>query len=190
MSNKETDIRTRILDIAQDLIQRRGLNAMSFKDLGDAVGIRKSSVHHHFATKAEMVRALLERYQLEFEKAVHKVLSSKASGKTKLKRYCELFLQTLEEGDQDKSCLCGMLVAELYSLEEQEAELVRHFFRSNIESLQAILDEGADDGTLLPGMSPDIVLATLEGGLLTARCDGGPERFSKLVRQLLKMFST
>jgi len=52
MSNKQTDIRTRILDIAQDLIQRRGLNAMSFKDLGDAVGIRKSSVHHHFATNA------------------------------------------------------------------------------------------------------------------------------------------
>ena len=163
---------------------------MSFQDLSDAVGIRKPSVHHHFATKAEMVRALLERYQLEFAEIVRNVLGSKASGKTKLKRYCELFLQTLQDGDQDKSCLCGMLVAELYSLEEQEAALVRNFFRSNIESLQAILDEGAEDGSLLPGMSPDIVLAALEGGLLTARCDGGPDRFSSMVRQLLKMLST
>ena len=74
MSNSHTDTRARILDVAQDLIQRRGLNAMSFQDLSDAVGIRKPSVHHHFATKAEMVRALLERYQLEFAEIVRKVL--------------------------------------------------------------------------------------------------------------------
>ncbi len=189
MGTAKTDTRTRILDVAQDLIQRHGLNAMSFKDLSDAVGIRKASVHHHFATKAEMVRALLERYQVEFQQIVRKVLDSKVSGKTKLKRYCGLFLQTLEEGDQDKSCLCGMLVAELYSLDEPEAALVRKFFRSNIDSIQAILDEGAQDGSLSPGSSPDIVLAALEGGLLTARCDGGPERFSTIIRQLIKMLS-
>ena len=187
MSN---DTRTRILDVAQDLIQRRGLNAMSFQDLSDAVGIQKPSVHHHFATKAEMVRALLERFQIEFDENVSKVLESKASGRNKLKRYCGMFLQTLEEGDQDKSCLCGMLVAELYSLEEQESALVRRFFHSNIESLQAIFDEGAKDGSLRPGGSPDIVLAALEGGLLTARCDGGPKRFSTMIRQLLKLLST
>ena len=189
MGTKNTDTRTKILDAAQDLIQRQGLNAMSFKDLSDAVGIRKPSVHHHFATKAEMVRTLLERYQIEFSQVVRKVLDSKASGKTKLKRYCGLFLQTLQDGDQDKSCLCGMLVAELHSLEEQEASLVREFFRSNIDALQTILDEGAKDGSLSAGGSADIVLAALEGGLLTARCDGGPERFSTMIGQLLKMFS-
>ena len=35
------DTRNRILDVAQDLIQRRGLNAMSFQDLSDSVGIKK-----------------------------------------------------------------------------------------------------------------------------------------------------
>ena len=105
MSSGSTDTRTRILDVAQDLIQRKGLNAMSFQDLSDAVGIRKPSVHHHFSTKAEMVRALLDRYQIEFQKIVRKLLESKASGKTKLNRYCGLFLQTLKDGDQDKLSL-------------------------------------------------------------------------------------
>jgi len=146
-------------------------------------------VHHHFATKAEMVHSLLERYQVDFNQAVQKILNSKASGKTKLRRYCGLFLQTLEDGDQDKGCLCGMLVAELYSLEEKEASQVRAFFRSNVAALQTILDEGAEDETLAAGASPDIVLATLEGGLLTARCDGGPKKFSSMIGQLIRMLS-
>ena len=46
-----------LLDVAQDLVQKRGLNAVSFQDLSDAVGIRKASVHHHFGNKAVMVQA-------------------------------------------------------------------------------------------------------------------------------------
>jgi len=184
------DTKDKILDVAQELIQQRGLNAMSFKDLSDAVGISKPSVHHHFATKSDMVCALLTRYQNEFQNIVCKILESKTSAKTKLKRYYGLFLQTIETGDQDKSCLCGMLVAELYSLESEEADLVRSFFRSNIGAIQTILDQGVEDGSLKPGGSPEVILAALEGGLLIARCDGGSERFSKIVAKLLTTQST
>ena len=59
MPNDARDTRTRTLNAAQDLVQRRGLNAMTMQDLSNAVGIRKASVHHHFATKAEIVGACL-----------------------------------------------------------------------------------------------------------------------------------
>ena len=41
------DTRTKILDVAEDLVRRVGLNAMSYKHISEAVGIRKASVHHH-----------------------------------------------------------------------------------------------------------------------------------------------
>ncbi|WP_257998927.1 TetR/AcrR family transcriptional regulator [Fischerella thermalis] len=47
-----TDTRTQILDTAQDLIQRVGVNAMSYQDISEAVGIRKASIHYHFPSKA------------------------------------------------------------------------------------------------------------------------------------------
>ena len=61
MIEKEStgDTKGKILDVAQDLIQRFGLNAMSFQHLSDAVGIKKSSVHHHFPSKDLMVNACL-----------------------------------------------------------------------------------------------------------------------------------
>ena len=184
-----TDTRERILNAAQDFIQRQGLNAMSFQDLSEAVGIRKASVHHHFATKADMVNALLDRYQVDFRTVVEAIVASRVSGKTKLKRYCDLFLSTLEQGNNDKGCLCGMLVAEMYSLNAEGIRRVQAFFQSNVDAIQTILAQGAEDGSLNGKGSPDVVLSTLEGGLLTARCEGGPKRFAEMINGLMRMLS-
>ena len=188
-----TETRERLLDVAQDLIQRRGLNAMSFQDLSDSVGIRKASVHHHFASKAEMVDALLEGYLSDFEVILSEIVASRASGKNKLKRYCELFVNTLAAGDNDKGCLCGMLLAELVSLDDSGRQKVRGFLESNSTALKKILAAGATDGTLrLQGsdqVTARLVLATLEGGLLVARCDGGPNHLADIAARLTQLLS-
>ena len=188
--SETTDTRTRILDAAQEMIQRHGLNAMSFKDLSEAVGIRKPSVHHHFATKADMVNALLDRFQSEFRQAVDAIVGARVTGKTKLRRYCDLFLATLEHGKNDKSCLCGMLVAEIYSLDEEGVRRVRAFFQDNVDVIQQILELGRNDKSLNGKGSADIVLATLEGGLFTSRCEGGPKRFAEMINSLLRVLSS
>ncbi|MEM1228760.1 MAG: helix-turn-helix domain-containing protein [Planctomycetota bacterium] len=183
----------RLLDVAQDLIQRRGLNAMSFQDLSDSVGIRKASVHHHFAGKAEMVDALLARYLEQFGGLLDEILASRANGRTKLKRYCDLFVQTLDSSDNDKGCLCGMLMAELLSLNDAGRAKVRQFLGSNCEVVQRILSQGAEDGSLksIPSTKATamMILATLEGGLLIARSDGGPKQLSDIATRLVQLLT-
>lgn len=185
--------REQLLDVAQDLIQRRGLNGMSFQDLSDAVGIRKASVHHHFASKGEMVNALLERYLTGFDRDVEAILNARCLGKTKLKRYCELFLSTLAESRNEKACLCGMLVAEMLSLAEEELGQVRRFFLENAGFIQEIIQMGIEDGSLQVQGSlkatADLVLSTLEGGLFLARCEGGPRRFEEITGRLIALLS-
>ena len=60
------DTRTRILDVAEELIQRVGLNAMSYKHISDVVGIRKASIHHHFPKKENLVDELLNRCHVSY----------------------------------------------------------------------------------------------------------------------------
>ena len=193
MGENVADTKVRILDVAQDLIQRHGLNAMSFQDLSDAVGIRKASVHHHFPSKDAMVSALLVRYVGAFNEVVQDILRSQVSGKTKLKRYCKLFLSTLESGKHEKSCLCGMLAAEILSLDKESLELVRSFMRGSVGYIREMIRTGVDDGSLASHSdvagTAEMVLATLEGGFLVARCDGGPKQFSDIVGRLLASLS-
>ena len=193
MNTKVHDTRERVLNVAQDLVQRRGINGMSFQDLSDAVGIRKASVHHHFASKTDMVSALLERYQSEFGREVGLILKSRKPAAGKLKAYFGLFTDTLEQPGNDKGCLCGMLAAELLSLEAKNVEHVRGFFRENYRFIEQILNEGRSDASLTFAGKTEamarLVFAALEGVLLVARCDGGPRSMKATLESLLVMLS-
>jgi len=194
MVKRPADTREQLLDLAQELIQKRGVNAFSFQDLSDSVGIRKASVHHHFATKADLIESLTTRYLEQFKGLTRGILTSKVTGKTKLKRYCNLFLDTLKTGQHDKSCLCGMLMAEVASVEKPVRNQIRRFLRENLDVLESILTEGLKDGTIAPQKNTRstalLVLSTLEGGLLIARSDQGPKQFSDLVTRLVALLST
>lgn len=193
MTGLSSDTRTKILDVAQDLIQRRGMNAMSYQNISEAVGIRKASIHHHFASKDDLVNALLRRYRAAFGEAVAEILKSRTKAATKLRRYSGLFVQTLREDRQDKACLCGMLAAELMSLEERNREEVGSFLRENFRAIRQILSDGAGDGSLVIrgdiDTTAELVLAALEGGLLVARCEGGVRRLEALFGELQRMLT-
>ena len=187
------DTRTNIMDVAQDLIQRRGVNGMSFQDISDAVKIRKASIHHHFASKQDLVEALLVRYRAEFGVLLTEILDSRAKAKGKLLRYGALFEGTLQAGNQDKSCLCGMLAAEVFSLDDGPVHSVKGFMQDNVKFLTKVLKEGKKDGSLaIRGNVEDsasMILAAFEGGLLVARADGGPEQLSAIIRNLISLLT-
>ncbi|MGE5623422.1 MAG: TetR/AcrR family transcriptional regulator [Methanocella sp.] len=51
----------RIFDVAVDLFSRRGYAGVSIRDIAREVGIKESSVYHHFRSKEEILAAILER---------------------------------------------------------------------------------------------------------------------------------
>ena len=191
MASKDT--RTNIMDVAQDLIQRRGVNGMSFQDISDAVEIRKASIHHHFASKQDLVEALVTRYRADFGALLTEILNSRAKARGKLLRYGSLFEGTLQAGNQDKSCLCGMLAAEVFSLDDGPVRSVKGFMQDNVNFLTKVLKQGKEDKSLAIRGSVDevasMVLATFEGGLLVARADGGPKQLSAVIRNVVGLLA-
>jgi len=188
-----TDTRTNIMDVAQDLIQRRGVNGMSFQDISDAVKIRKASIHHHFASKQDLVEELVARYRTDFGALLTEILNSRSKARGKLLRYGALFEGTLQAGNQDKSCLCGMLAAEVFSLDDGPVRSVKGFMQDNVNFLTKVLKEGKEDQSLaIRGSVEEVasmVLATFEGGLLVARADGGPKQLSAVIRNLVSLLA-
>ncbi len=187
----ETDTRTRILDVAQTLIQRLGANAMSYQQIADLVGIRKASIHHHFPTKEDLFHTLLERYRHFFLAQVDDILTGKGTPSEKLAAYVGLFDTTLREGKNEWACLCGMLGAELASLGSQSVAEVRRFYRENEERLEEMLEQGRQTGHFrFAGEScalAALIFALLEGGVLIARARGGRKHFKTMTDQLMRL---
>lgn len=186
-----SDTRTQILDTAQELIQKVGLNAMSYADISTAVGIRKASIHYHFPTKDDLVAALLERYSPYFLRLFDAILDSPESPEVKLRRYCGLFEVTISSGQQDKACLCGMLGAELKTLNSPLSSQVVQFYQDNQTRLGKLLQQGRETRDFqFPGKVESmamVIFSMLEGGLLITRADGGVAQFREMVEQLVQV---
>ena len=67
---RNTPVIEQVLDLAQSLIQLRGYNAMSYRNLADEIGVKTASIHYYFPTKEDLGLALLKRYRLAFKNAL------------------------------------------------------------------------------------------------------------------------
>src|SRR5579863_7985682 len=103
----------RILDVAERLVQTRGFNGFSYADIAEELKITKASLHYHFATKAELGRRLIERYEANFKKALDQIRLERLDAPSALRRYVELYVSVLRHG---RMCLCGMLAADFATL--------------------------------------------------------------------------
>jgi TetR/AcrR family transcriptional repressor of nem operon len=176
----------RILDVAQDLLQRRGYNGISYQDIAHRVGIRKASIHHHYAAKAELATAVVRRYREVWNRFLDKIDESDGDPWQKLDAYLEPFRATAVTGD--RACLCGVLGAEFASLANPVRKEVRQFFAENEAWLADLLSAGRAVGCFeFPG-NPEceagVLFACLEGSLLVVRACGAAERFENVIGQL------
>jgi TetR/AcrR family transcriptional regulator, transcriptional repressor for nem operon len=185
------DTKTAILDVAQNLIQTRGANAISYQHISERVQIRKASLHYHFPTKAHLLEAVLTRYCGTFLGLVDDILGSNEPATSKLRRYIGLFESALRAGAGAKICLCGMLGAELASLESPAVTQIRRFYRQNAERVGQILEAGRETGDLrFAGEAKTLGLllfSLLEGAMLVARADGGGRKFRRVAEQFLML---
>ena len=61
-----SDTNSRILDVAERLVQLRGFNGFSYADVASELEITKASLHYHYPGKADLGKALIERYASRF----------------------------------------------------------------------------------------------------------------------------
>ena len=177
---------TDILDVAERLAQTRGFNGFSYADIAAQLGITKASLHYHFATKADLGRALIERYSATFAEALSKIDASGLDAGTQLRRYVQIYGDVLST---DRLCLCGMLAAEVTTLPDPMQKAIRRFFDENEVWLTRVLEGGRRANTLtFEGDARDaagVLTAGLEGAMLLARSYAEPARFSTAAGRLL-----
>src|SRR5471032_1728561 len=104
--SKQASTAVQILNVAERLAQTRGFNGFSYADIAEELGVTKASLHYHFASKAELGRALIERYSAAFTTALTGIEATRAGARVRLEQYVQVYADVLR---QDRMCLCGML---------------------------------------------------------------------------------
>lgn len=182
-SNAETE--TKILDLAERLIRQNGYNGFSFREIASGVGVKSSSVHYYFPTKADLGAKVARRYADRFLEALGDPEDSPSLAQDLLTRLHDAFAKAL--GQDGQMCLCGVLAAEATGLPASVAEEAKGFFDRAETWLRTSLSQ-TDWGEGRPAKEIErqslAVLAQLEGGLLIARVQERPELFDLMKPQI------
>jgi TetR/AcrR family transcriptional repressor of nem operon len=180
------DTASRVLDVAERLVQGRGFNGFSYADAAAELGITKAALHYHFAGKAELGEALVTRYAERFAEALHTIEAGTAHAMERLQAYATLYGDVLRN---ERMCLCGMLAAEYQTLPAPMQDAVVRFFDDNETWLATVLEDGRRAGTVrYAGDARDVarmIVGALEGAMLVARLHSDPGRFSEAADRLL-----
>lgn len=162
MAPTATSTRERIIIAALDLFGTRGVDAVSLDDIAAVVGVRKQTVLYWFASKDELVDAVLEAAAAELGVVIDAAV--RAAPDEPLERIdavvCAVFRPAVR-----RPALLG-LVGELSRLPAAQAERLRAHVEALVERAIAYLRSEMDAGRLRRG-DPRLV-AALAYGTVTA----------------------
>jgi TetR/AcrR family transcriptional repressor of nem operon len=176
----------RVLDVAERLVQVRGYNGFSYADVAAELQVTKAALHYHFASKAALGAALIDRYCDRLAASLTALAAAERSAPARLRGYAALYRNML---DEERLCLCGMLAAEYQTLPQAMRSAVIRFFTRNEAWLAKVLADGAAAGEIQLACSATdaavALVAGLEGAMLVTRPFNDLARFDAAAGPLL-----
>ncbi|MBO9559349.1 MAG: TetR/AcrR family transcriptional regulator [Caulobacter sp.] len=166
-----TDTRETIMAVAKAMVQARGYNALSFREIAKDIGIKSASIHYHFPTKAELGAALAKRYTEDALEGLEQLLAADLDLPAKFDRYVSVFRAALL--NDNRMCLYGIMAAEYGDLPPEVRTQVDAFSAANADWLSRLLE--SDEARALA------IFAAIEGAQLVARGRGDIAVFDQTI---------
>lgn len=161
-----------IISCARSLIVAGGYNGFSYADISKVVGVRNATIHHHFPTKANLVRTLVVNYRWEVQLGMAELERNVPEPVEQLRAYIQYWESCIADGSSP-FCVCALLATQLPVLPEEVAHEVSAHFRTLSDWLSQVLERGAANGSIqLTASAKDeaeVFMATVHGAMLSAR---------------------
>ncbi|SNS00779.1 transcriptional regulator, TetR family [Methylobacillus rhizosphaerae] len=174
-----------IIAHTRSLLEAGSYNSFSYADISARVHISKASIHHHFPSKAELVRVVVARYRIEARAGMAVLNQQLADPLDALKAYVNYWSKCIKDGTSS-FCICALLAAEMPTIPEEVAAEVQGHFEDLSTWLTSIFAKGVAEGKFHLKDSPAIeargFMASVHGAMLAARGFGDPQAFETLAQ--------
>lgn len=181
--SKGEHTRERILDAAERLVLAKGYSGTSIDDVLAATGLTKGAFFHHFKSKGELARVLVERFWHR-DMALFEELWRRADARSDdplqaVLLWFEMLEQTIAALDaQMVSCL---FASYLYEREQFDAEVIdfirngfRQWSRSYETRFEQVLAAHRPRTAVTPVELAEAAICLIEGGFVLGQSYGDP----------------
>jgi len=175
-----------ILDVAQEKIQQCGYSAVSYSDLAGELDLTTAAIHYHFPSKADLGRELVARYRRANAEKRSAIQETTEDLRERLEQYVSLYASVFDSGGV---CLCGVLAANESALPAEVHDETQRFFEEQedwlTQSIDADPSASLPDGHETPRQVAELLLAAIEGALITKRARGTTAAYEEVIRRLI-----
>src|SRR5262245_53516120 len=152
--------RDKILDCAEQLFARRGFAGIGLAEVAEQVGLSKSSLFHHFASKAQLYAAVMARILDRIEAELMRSLADGGGPVQRLERWLDVVIDVLA----GHPTYARLLLRSLFEDDEltgglPEEQAVNATLRRIVGAAERLLHEGITQGVFRPVNGPHMVLS-------------------------------
>jgi AcrR family transcriptional regulator len=186
------DTRSKILDAAMQLFWEKGYRSTSIADVLGRAGVNSGSLYHFFPGKQDLLRAVLDAYH----EGIHAMLLTPAwegveDPIEKVFALLAAYRSAIVQTECTYGCPIGSLALEIHEPDPPVREKLAANFSAWIDAVEGCLVEAGDR---LPAdidrrALAELVLTTMEGGVMLTRSFRDVAYFDRAVGQLRRLFA-
>ncbi len=143
---KRNSKRQAVLDTAVRLFNAKGFQATSLDYVAQALSVTKPTIYHYFSNKDDILFECLRLGMRQIQSAIGEVQQSAATGRDRLEVFAVAYALTMTQ----EFGMCTIRTSD-DQLSAKSRKEFRALKREIHESLQAIIEDGMKDGSLIEG---------------------------------------
>ena len=164
------------------LFRQKSYHKTSMADIATACGLLKGSLYHHFSSKEELMKKVIQMVSTYFNEQVFiHAYNKNLSGKDRLK----LLISKSEDifFDRENGCIMGNIGVETALIIPEFAEIIQKFFNDFIAAMKEIyLDKFQEE---IASRLAERSVAEVEGAIMLARIFDDQKFLKKTHERLL-----
>ena len=151
MSENPIDPESRILEAANKVFLKHGVDGATMLQIADEAGISRTSLHYYFRNKSRLFEKVLETIQSKFVPALSKIIDADVPVFSKIEMFVNKYIELII----DNPMIPGFLLIEM----QRDAEWVINLYRAknlNFEGLHQQIAKEVEEGIIKPFKLEDL----------------------------------
>ncbi len=158
----KTERQQEIIDVALMLINEKGIQGLTMKNLSREIGISEPAIYRHFENKIQILLAILDLFRESTREIFEKELHSGISATEKIEH---LFTRHFERFANNPSLVSVIFSEELFRGEPLLMQKIAEVIDKNASILTQIIQQGQQNGEIRDDISADHLAVTVMGSL-------------------------
>jgi TetR/AcrR family transcriptional regulator, transcriptional repressor for nem operon len=173
MKSRE-NTKSKVLKIGRSLLQQHGYNGFSFQDIAHILEIKKPSLYDHYASKEDLIIAILDNYEHLFQSWTQTVKD--LSPIEQIKQVFKVFYHFCCDGK--KVCPVLSLITDLTVLSSPTQKAMKNFITQWLAWLTEVIIQGQKLKKIRSDLKADelaqLIYSQIMGSQLQARIKNKP----------------